>query len=409
MERPDIIMLCQQNWDLQLGTNARNLAREFARHHRVLYVHLPRDLRPLLADLWRGAARRPGGLGRATGLAQVEPNVWVLTPGCLALPINWLPSAALFSVFNRLNASWLAGSIGKAARTLGFANLYLLQDGLIYQGTELKRLLRPQKFIYYLRDFMISVPYFQRHGPQAESLLLQRADVVAANSAYLTDYARQHNPHSYDIGQGCVLALYQAETLHEVPADLAAVPQPRIGYTGFLTSVRLDLELLLCLARERPDYHFVLVGPEDEDFKQSALHALPNVHFLGNRTPDQLPTYVQYFDVCINPQVVNAVTQGNYPLKIDEYLAMGRPVVATCTRTMELFADYTYLAANQYEWLAQLDRVLAFPDAERTARGIAFAQGHTWAASVERLYAALRAVSLPEPTPVAPPASPASR
>ena len=408
MVRPDIIMLCQQNWDLQLGTNARNLAREFARHHRVLYVHLPRDLRPLLADLWRGATRRPRRLGRATGLAQVEPNVWVLTPDCLALPINWLPSAALFSVFNRLNASWLAGSIGKAARTLGFANFYLLQDGLIYQGTELKRLLRPQKSVYYLRDFMISVPYFQRHGPRAETLLLQRADVVAANSAYLTDYARQHNPHSYDIGQGCVLALYQAETRHEVPADLAAVPQPRIGYTGFLTSVRLDLELLLYLARERPDYHLVLVGPEDEDFKQSALHALPNVHFLGNRTPDQLPTYVQHFDVCINPQVVNAVTQGNYPLKIDEYLAMGRSVVATRTRTMELFADYTYLAANQYEWLAQLDRVLAFPDAERTALGIAFAQSHTWAASVERLYAALRAVSLPEPMPVAPPASPAS-
>ena len=83
-------------------------------------------------------------------------------------------------------------------------------------------------------------------------------------------------------------------------------------------------------------------------------------------------------------------------------------MVATRTRTMELFADYTYLAANQYEWLAQLDQVLAFPDAERTARGIAFAQSHTWASSVERLYAALWAVSLPEPMPVAPPTSPAS-
>ena len=82
--------------------------------------------------------------------------------------------------------------------------------------------------------------------------------------------------------------------------------------------------------------------------------------------------------------------------------------MAIRTRTMELFADYTHLAANQYEWLAQLVQVLAFRDAERTARGIAFAQSHTWAASAERLYAALRAVSPPEPTPVAPPASPAS-
>jgi teichuronic acid biosynthesis glycosyltransferase TuaH len=400
MERPDIIMLCQQDWDLKLGTNARSLAREFARHHRVLYVQLPRNLRVRLADLGRPAARRRLRLSRATGLTQVEPNVWVLTPDCLALPLNWLP-AVLFFAFNKLNAKWLAYSIQLAARTLGFANFHLLQDGLIYQGTELKRLLQPRQFIYYLRDFMISVPYFRRYGAQVEALLLQRADVVAANSAYLTDYARPHNPQSYDIGQGCGLALYQADTRHEVPTDLAAVPQPRIGYTGFLTSVRLDLDLLLALARKRPDYHLVLVGPEDESFKQSALHALPNVHFLGNKTPDQLPAYVQHFDVCINPQVVNAVTQGNYPLKIDEYLAMGRPVVATRTRTMELFADYTCLAANPSEWLAQLAQALAFPDAARAARGVAFAQSHTWAASVAKLYATLRASSPPEPVPAA--------
>ena len=400
MNQENIIMLCQQDWDLKLGTNARNLAREFARHNRVLYVNMPLDVSALVLGFRRPAVRQRFRvlLGWAQGLTYVEPNVWLCTPDCLALSINWLTSARLFSVGNKLNAWLLARSIRKAARTLGFDAPYLLQDGLIFQGTELKRLLKPRKFIYYLRDYMVTVPYFRRHGPAAEARLLQQADVVAANSAYLTDYAHHTNPHSYDIGQGCVLALYQAETRHEVPADLAAVPLPRIGYTGFLTTVRLDLELLLALARKRPDYHLVLVGPEDADFRQSALHGLSNVHFLGNKTPAQLPAYVQHFDVCINPQAVNDVTQGNYPLKIDEYLAMGRPVVATRTRTMEVFADYAYLAGNQYEWLAQLAQVLVAPDPERAARGVALAQSHTWAASVAKLYAAVRAVS---PAPAA--------
>jgi glycosyltransferase involved in cell wall biosynthesis len=392
MERPDFVLLCQQRWDLALGTNARNLARELARHHRVLYVNRPLDVGTLLAGLRQPAMRqRLRQLWQGTEtLTQPEPNLWVLTPDCLALSINWLRWRAAFNRINALNAKQLSRSIGQVMRRLGFEKPALLLDGLVYPGIELKRLLRPSQFIYYLRDHMISVPYFQYHGPWAETLLLQRADVVAANSAYLADYARPHNPHSYDIGQGCVLTSYQADVPHPVPPDLAAVPQPRVGYTGYLTTVRLDLPLLLCLARKRPDYHLVLVGPEDEEFRTSELHQLPNVHFLGNKTPEQLPAYVQHFDVCINPQVVNEVTQGNYPLKIDEYLAMGRPVVATRTRTMELFADYAYLAANRHEWLAQLAQVLVFPDAERAARGVAFAQSHTWPASVAKLYEAMR-------------------
>ena len=405
-------MLCQQDWGLQLGTNARNLAREFARHNRVLYVNVPLDIHTFLTGFRRPEVRQRLRilLGLAPSLTYAEPNVWVCTPDCLALSLNWLTSVGLFSILNKLNAWLLARSIRKAARTLGFDAPYFLQDGLVFQGTELKRLLRPRQFIYYLRDYMVTVPYFRRHGPRVEAQLVRRADVVAANSAYLADYARPLNPHSYDIGQGCVLAHYQADIQHELPADLAAVPTPRIGYTGFLTTVRLDLDLLLSLARQRPDWHLVLVGSEDADFQRNALHALPNVHFLGRKQPAQLAAYVQHFDVCINPQVVNDVTQGNYPLKIDEYLAMGRPVVATRTHTMEAFAGYASLAGNPAEWLAQLTQALAAPDPARAARSTALAQSHTWEASVAKLYAALRAADPPAAgSPAAtPPAAPAA-
>ncbi|WBO86690.1 glycosyltransferase [Hymenobacter yonginensis] len=395
MNQQNIIMLCQQDWSLPLGTNARSLAWELSAQNRVLYVNLPLDLHTVVRGLRRGQTRQHCRrlLGRTPSLEQVSPGIWVLTPACLALSINWVPWAWLFALLNGLNAWLLARSIGRATQALGFHDATLLVDGIIFPATELKRRLRPARFVYYLRDYMLTVPYFRRHGPAAEACLLTQADVVATNSAYLADYARRHNPWSYDIGQGCQLASYQPALDYAEPADLAAVPHPRLGYTGYLTTVRLDLPLLEQLARQRPDWHLVLVGPEDEDFRRSALHQLPNVHFLGNKRPELLPAYVQHLEVCLNPQVVNEVTQGNYPLKIDEYLAMGKPVVATHTRTMELFADHVALPRNEAGWLAALEEALQNPQPERAARGMAFARSHTWAASVARLYAALHLTS----------------
>ncbi|MBO3273565.1 glycosyltransferase family 1 protein, partial [Hymenobacter defluvii] len=139
---------------------------------------------------------------------------------------------------------------------------------------------------------MVSVPYFQRHGPHVEKGLLARADVVVTNSAYLNDYALQTNPNSFDIGQGCAAAELLPELPAVLPADMVAIPGFRIGYTGFLTDLRLDIDLLLAIAR----WSLVLVGPEDKAFKQSKLHELTNVYFLGSKQPDQLAGYIAHFE-----------------------------------------------------------------------------------------------------------------
>jgi glycosyltransferase involved in cell wall biosynthesis len=130
----------------------------------------------------------------------------------------------------------------------------------------------------------------------------------------------------------------------------------------------------------------VLIGPEDDVFRRSKLHDMPNVFFLGNKAPNQLAPYLQHADVTINPQMVNEATVGNYPLKIDEYLAMGKPVVATATGTMEMFGDHVYLAHTHQDWLEMLDRAITEGGPSTAAEGIAFAKSHTWEASAQALY-----------------------
>jgi glycosyltransferase involved in cell wall biosynthesis len=92
------------------------------------------------------------------------------------------------------------------------------------------------------------------------------------------------------------------------------------------------------------------------------------VHFLGAKKMEDLPLYVKAFDVCINPQLVNEVTIGNYPRKIDEYLAMGKPTVATSTTAMEVFADYCYLANNKEGYIKSIEAALSTNTGEEEKR-----------------------------------------
>ena len=81
--------------------------------------------------------------------------------------------------------------------------------------------------------------------------------------------------------------------------------------------MRLDIKLLEELASLHAHWNFVFVGPEDDSFIKSKLHQLTNVFFIGSKRPEELPSYVHSFDVCINPQLINEMTVCNYPRKID--------------------------------------------------------------------------------------------
>ncbi|MGV3638945.1 MAG: glycosyltransferase [Adhaeribacter sp.] len=391
MKNQDIVMIGQQAWDLGIGSNAHNIAAEFARHNRVLYVNPPLDLKTLLT-CWKEEKVRKrirGILGLQDKLSQVNKNLWVYTPGFLALSNNWLPFRTLFAWCNSLNNLLFARSIRHAADVLGMKQFTLFNDSLMFLGLELKKRLKPEAYIYYIRDYLIVQKYFKKHGPRAEQQLISSADVVVANSAFLASYAAAFNPRSYDVGQGCELDIFDPGAAYPKPADLADLPGPIVGYVGNLTSERLDINLLVKVALARPDWSFVLVGFEDQAFAESPLHTMANVHFPGPKSPQQLPAYIHHFDVCINPQLVNHLTMGNYPRKVDEYLAMGKPVVATRTEAMKMFENHVYLGLSAADYVVLLDKALAGNHPGRQSRNIAFARSHTWQASVAAIGACL--------------------
>lgn len=394
LTKRDIVVIGIQAWDIEIGSNCKNIAEEFAKNNRVLYVNPPLDRISMYRHRKMEKIRKRTNIvkSRIPELNEISPGLWNLYPATLIESINWISSPKLFDWLNRINNRRFAKQINRAIEKLGFKNYIIFNDSDMFRSFYLKEMLKPETYIYYTRDNLIAVDYWKRQGVRVEALHMKKADLVVANSTYLAGLARAFNPNSFYVGQGCDVRLFDPILVKSVPADMQNIPKPVIGYIGALLSLRLDIGVLEYMAEKRPDWSLVLVGPEDENFKASKLHRQKNVFFLGNKDGNALPSYLNQFDVAINPQVLSPVTVGNYPRKIDEYLAMGKPTVATKTEAMSVFANYTYLAGNKEEYITLTEQALKEDTEFLHRKREEFAKEHTWTNNVREISNAVEKV-----------------
>lgn len=395
MKGENFVFIGNQSWDIPIGSNCKNIAQTVAQDNRVLYINRPLDINTLLNKRSENpeyvARRQAVRKGKRDPLQMVQDGLYTYDPSLLSNSINWLPDGRVYDFFLKQKNKRFYKLVRKAIKRLGMKDFYFFNDNEMFLGFHAAQMLSPRLSIYYSRDNLTSTGYFKKHGQRLEPQLLQRYDLAVANSLYLKDHCAAHQAQSYYVGQGCDLSLFDAEAQFAPPADWQDIDGPVIGYIGALLRLRLDIELLEKLAQDNPEWSLVLVGPEDEDFKKSALHGMANVHFLGAKKPEELPAYLAQFDVAINPQELNPMTVGNYPRKVDEYLAMGKATVATRTRAMEIFADQVYLAEDQEGYQRALEQALAEDEnGPQRAERIALAHSHTWENSVEEIFKAIR-------------------
>ncbi len=386
----DYIVHSIQPWDTYVATVLKYITMELCKKNRVLFLDTPlqRSFQLFKRDAPETKKYKRVFSGQDTDLLQVNENLWVLYPKTVLESINWISNPAIFDSLNKANDKRFARQVKHAVDKLGFRDYIVLNDTSMINGFNFKELLKPSVQMYFLRDHITKVAYHAKHGIRLEPLLIRKSDLVVTNSPYFSDYAGKYNPNSHFIGQGCDIDLYSDDDgTMQIPEELSRIPHPRIGYTGFLTSIRLDIDLLVHVAEQRPDWSLVLVGPEDQAFKDSKLHKLSNVYFLGGKPGAELPGYVKGFDVAINPQLINEITNINYPLKLDEYLAMGVPVVATKTWFMNFyFPDDSYLAANKEEYIIEITKAMSEDTPAKHKARILVGRSHSWANFVDKIY-----------------------
>lgn len=380
----DILIVGQQAWDIEIGSNCKNIALEFSKTNRVLFINPPLDRISII----RGHKdpkvkfRRSVVRGEKDGMTQINHNLWVYYPDIILESINWIRSKSLFLYLNWYNNKRFAFSIKRALQTVSFQKYILFNDSDMFRSFHLKELLVPQLSIYYSRDNMLATEYWRRHGVHMEPAIIKKSDLCLANSEYLREYCSRYNQNSFYVGQGCDLELSLSNDDLELPKEISILPGPVIGYVGVLSSSRLDIDLLSFIADSRPEWNIVLIGPEDIAFAGSALHKKKNVVFTGPKPVSELSKYINSFDVCINPQILNDLTIGNYPRKIDEYLVSGKPVVATKTEAMATFKDYVLLADSKHDFVQKIVKALNDKSSSSKSARIRFGLSHTWENSV---------------------------
>lgn len=243
------------------------------------------------------------------------------------------------------------------------------------------RHLRPAATVYDCMDELsgfLGAPAALR---ERERELLRGADLVFTGGRSLCEAKREIRPTAHLFPSSIDAPHFRrARASQPEPADQAGVPRPRLGYFGVLDE-RIDLELLAAAARLRPDLSFVMVGPVVK-IDPASLPRAANIHYLGQKSYADLPAYIAGWDVAIMPFSHNASTRYISPTKTPEYLAAGRPVVATSIRdVVDPYGrhDLVAIADGPREFVAAVDRALQQPRRDEwLARVDAFLARGSW-------------------------------
>ncbi|MEZ4366422.1 MAG: glycosyltransferase [Kofleriaceae bacterium] len=353
-------------------TSNHAVLRELARSRRVLWLNSLATRTPSL-----GSARDLGKIRRklgefARGPVNVEHDLWVFSPLVLPLPHSAAARAA--------NAHILRATIWALRRRLGLAEFDLwtfLPTTADYVGT-----LGERASVYYCVDEWSMFSYVDRQRTvDAERALLEKVDCVFAINSALADAKRAINPATHLAPHGVDHALFSTALADDtaVPADLAGLPRPVIGFYGTLQDW-VDYELIAALARRHPAWSIVLIGQALAD--TSALAGLANVHLLGRRPHAALPAYCRGFDVGLIPYRIDERMAFVNPIKLREYLSAGVPVVSTAVPEVRRYAHLATVADDHEAFIAGVEAALAADTpAARRQRSEAMA-GETWAARV---------------------------
>jgi glycosyltransferase involved in cell wall biosynthesis len=230
-----------------------------------------------------------------------------------------------------------------------------------------------------------------------EERLYKISDSAVYMSPALLEDEKHLVPETHHIGHGVNVTKYMQATPEDLPGEvrekLKALPRPIVGVHGVFDAYRFDEELLVKVARHVAPGTLLLFGLKGMDM--SRLLGEPNVVFLGPVPYEQVQTYASLFDVSMLPYLRNEFIENCSPIKLKEYLALGRPVVSVRFPEVELYDGLVYTAETHEEFLSQIDRALEEDDPRLVRRRRAQVAEDSWE-NLTRRIAPVLGVRLPK-------------
>ncbi|MFA8298840.1 MAG: hypothetical protein ACEPOV_01630 [Hyphomicrobiales bacterium] len=376
MKNRDIIIIGNQNFylDPEEKDNSISIAKELAKRNRVFFVCPPLNRKISQTQV-----------SKKKGLIKDSRNLWFFKPRTTLYSINGI----IFKLFNFLikkNTIRFVKEILAEINNLKISDFIIIDDNHLFRSTYLKELLKPSLYIYYLKSNLSYISNKETKVSKTEIALLKQVDIILTNHKYMVDVVRTYNKNTYHIRQACDSNLYSHEVFRIVPKELGSLLTPIIGYIGVLDSDILDIDLIEYLAVNNPLWTFLFIGSQKKNFCNSRLYRYKNISFIENKKPEELPDYIQFFDIAIHPQRVNNFITENYQKRITEYLAMGKHVITTNTVVIQEFKDMVYISNSHDQFLHNIELALKSDNQDEKIKRRNFAKKNSWSESANIIY-----------------------
>jgi glycosyltransferase involved in cell wall biosynthesis len=364
------ILYFGNDWDAENRTSSHQVALQLNKLAEIVYIECPGLRRP--AATARDARKLVNKLRKVLQGPRSANGLHVYT--LLQLPFH---GSASLRWLNRRLVNW---QVRRIRRNLGSRKPPVLWF-VIPHVSYLPRLQRDCPSVYYCIDKYAALPGVDARAVDAmDQTLTETADLLFVASEKLFEDKRRQRPDTILSPHGVDFDLFSQAADRQGgarPADLPPWPGPIVGFFGSLESW-IDLQLLAHVAQRRPDWLIVLIGHEAVDVGPLRNHS--NVLRVGCKPFAQLPRYGRFFDVGLLPYKLTEQVIHSNPIKLREYLAMGKPVVSVRFPHAEGFGQLVYLAGTYDEFVSAIERALREDDdALRRAR-MESVRNTTWAA-----------------------------
>ena len=375
----DIICIAFTSWEGNYTKSTVELMKCMARRHRVMYVDYNHTYTDVLRGIFtKGSAPVKRILGFQKRLRKTQTNgdnLWLLTPPPV-FPVNFIKNKKLYAFVQRINASIICRSVLKAGKKLNFDQPVVVNAWNPYVGVFLYGKLHEKITVYYCFDEIGESAWTKNHGSYMEKLFLRMVDACVVSSRGLLQTKSAMTKRCFIVQNGVDYELFRSG--YSFPKEAPVI----IGFVGTIAG-RIDFSVLEAIAVNFPEARLVLVGRTafdgrsvDEDV--AGLKTYPNVIFEGAQPSEKLPDYLKKFHIGIIPNMKNAHTAAVYPMKINEYLAAGIPVVTSDFAPLDEFADMITVARSTSEFLQGIRTELATDNSQKQKDRQDAAQQNSW-------------------------------
>ena len=372
MEGKDIVLISNQMLDDRYWTSKQYITMELIKNNRVLYVEANYSFGKLLSGMM-GKKWPVVPFGK---LHDEKNNLSILTP------YPRLPYRNHFQWVGWLNQKLLLAKIRWATKKLDFECPILWT--FLHQTADLIGKLDESVAVYHcVDDWPALLPMAGMGKPERickdEKKLISRVDLVFRVSAQLLSYLKIPNTKVFDIPNGVDIDLFNPERFSDESSqdDMKDIPRPIIGFSGSIGKW-IDIELLIQVSKRFEKESLVIIGLNEKNPNIHKLQQLKNVHFLGMKSREEVPQYISGFDVCLMPFNRTEVGKGLLPLKMFEYLALGKPIVATSSEVLKQFEKVLYLADDKDAFVQEIENALGDHDRTNSDSRRKYALKYSW-------------------------------